>query len=394
MDDVLNHSFQDWARNLSGVAAEGKARPPAGSTLPVFKTGSWALLHRCLDLAQAYGPAFDGAMSNHLPMALHAAWEMGADEPRLMDLIAHERRKLEAVAPAAAQQQASAQQAALRQLQGQGQARGGADEWLVHRGRPESYPWLQAYFSALLAGQQPAQVLAAHLEVLLKSPHAFAFHGLIRTAHAWESGHRGELASALATWAAWWELLPAAAATREGEWLPPEAWALALRERSRGWRSELPMIMYRMRNAAETPVYAGLAERLAPAAGLAQRREQLMAVAREAYLHSGNFTVLHMITGLRALRVLLPVLPGPVDPRPLIAALDRAAVAGWLAGRVQWQDAMPELASQSWPALHRAALAQDDEHVIKGVHACWQEDTRQAHPQWRQVAQRMLAGWG
>ena len=26
--------------------------------------------------------------------------------------------------------------------------------------------------------------------------------------------------------------------------------------------------------------------------------------------------------------------------------------------------------------LHRAALAQSDEHLIKGVHACWQEDLR------------------
>ncbi len=388
MNEVLNQPFQNWARSLDATAggpSAGRARTAAAP-----KAGSQALLHSSLDQAQPFGPAFDGAMSNHLPMALHAAWEMGADAARLQDLIVHQRRKLEPAALATAADQASALRAAQRQVLGEG--RGVADEWLVHRGQPGAYPWLQAYFSALLARQSAAQVLASHLEVLLKSPHAFAFHGLIRTAHAWEGGHRGELAAALATWAAWWELLPAGAAVAPSQALTPADWAQALRELTQGWRSELPMIIYRMRSAAETPVYAGLAERLAPAVSLAQRREQLLAVAREAYLHSRNFTVLHMITGLRALRVLLPLLPAAVDQRPLVAALDRAAVAGWMAGRLQWQDAVPESAPQPWPALHRAALTQEDEHVIKGVHACWQEDIRQPHPQWRQVAQRMLAG--
>ena len=391
MNEVLNQPFQNWARSLEAATggADGVSAGRARST-GAPKTGSQALLHASLDQAQPFAPAFDGAMSNHLPMALHAAWEMGADAGRLQALVAHERRKLEAAVAPTAADQASALRAAQRQVLGEG--RGVADEWLVHRGQPAAYPWLQAYFSALLARQSAAQVLATHLELLLKSPHAFAFHGLIRTAHAWEGGHRGELAAALATWAAWWELLPTGAAVAPSQTLAPADWAQALRELTQGWRSELPMIIYRMRSAAETPVYAALAERLTPVLRLAQRREQLLAVAREAYLHSRNFTVLHMITGLRALRVLLPLLPEAVDQRPLVAALDRAAVAGWMAGRLQWQDAVPEPAPQPWPALHRAALAQEDEHVIKGVHACWQEDIRQPHPQWRQVAQRMLAG--
>lgn len=383
MDEVLNHAFQDGAHRLAEEPAGPAA--PAGRALPP-KAGSQALLHGGLDAAQAFGPAFDGAMSNHLPMALHAAWEMGAEAPRLQALVDHERPKLEPVRPASDAEAASARRAAQRRMTGAA----GADEWLLHRGQPESFPWLQAYFAAQLGQQPAAQVLGAHLEALLRSPHAFAFHGLIRTAHAWESGHRAELAAALAIWAAWWELLPAG--RRDGEAMPPQAWAQALRSRTQGWRSELPMITYRMRSAGETPLYAGLAECLAPASGLAERREQLLAVAREAYLHSRNFTVLHLITGLRALRVLLPLLPASADQQPLVAALDRAAVAGWMAGRLHWQEGVPAGALLPWTALHRAALAQDDEHVIKGVHACWQEDVRAPDARWRQVAQRMLEG--
>lgn len=372
MEEVLNMAFRAQVRSMAAHAGcQGR-------------TGSPGLLHGALDAAQAFGPAFDGAMSNHLPMALHAAWEMGADAPRLQQLVDHERRKLEPAASVPPTALADARRAAERRRAGEGLG----NEWLKHRGQPGGYGWLQAYFAALLEGQRAADVLAAHLPVLLQSPHAFAFHGLIRTAHAVEAGHRAELASALATWAAWWELLPPGA--RSTEALDPATWALTLRGQARGWRSELPMIIYRMRSAAQAACYADLAERLAPAASLAERRTQLLVVAREAYLHSRNFTVLHLITGLRALRVLLPALPSALDPQPLIAVLDRAAVAGWLAGRVQWQDVVPERLPRSWPELHARALAQSDEHVIKGVHACWQEDLRAPHPQWQLVADRML----
>jgi len=385
MDKVLIPATgKRWPHPADAPAAAGDGRREGGAQQP--RTGSLALLHQALDEALAYGPAFDGAMSNHLPMALHAAWDMGADARRLQALVEHERPKLAPAGAATEAQAASARRAALRRVEGAA----GADEWLLHRGHPESHPWLQAYFATLLALRPAAQVLGAHLESLLRSPHAFAFHGLIRTAHAWESAHAGELAAALATWAAWWELLPAG--RPDGESMAPPDWAQALRSRTQGWRSELPMIIYRMRSAAETPLYADLAERLAPVPGLAERREQLLAVAREAYLHSRNFTVLHLITGLRGLRVLLPLLPASVDQQALVAALDRAAVAGWMAGRLQWQDEVPLPAPAAWPVLHRAALAQDDEHVIKGVHACWQEDVRAPDPRWRQTAQRMLEG--
>ena len=113
-----------------------------------------------------------------------------------------------------------------------------------------------------------------------------------------------------------------------------------------------------------------------------------MDLALQTYLHSRNFTVLHLITGLRALRVLSTLLPATLDPRQLQQLLARAACAGWLAGRVQWQasPALPAPQSLRWADLAHAALAQQDEHVIKLVHACWQEDQYRADPRWRQAA--------
>lgn len=355
-------------------------------------------LHELLQAALAYAPDFGHAMSNHLPMALHAAWQIGADTARLQRLFAHEQPKLAASPVARPAQLESARLAAhkrIQQIQATSTVGSAADhlsnEWLSYRGDNQAYAWLYHYFKILLQHLPAAEVISSHLVSLLKSPHAFAFHGLIRTAHAWEAGHANEIAAALATWASFWEVLPAVtlATSRQPE-LGIDDWILQLRRVSQQWQSPVPMISFRMRCAAETKHYAELAESLQTVATLAERRTQLLALARSAYLHSANFTVLHLITGLRALGVLLPMLPKDCDQASLIAALDRATVAGWMAGRVQWQDQVAEFAPASWCELHAAALAQDDEHVIKGVHACWYEDNLAPHPDWRKTAQRML----
>lgn len=366
---------------------------------PVSANYDGTSLHEFLQSALAYAPDYSHAMSNHLPMALHAAWQMGADKPRLAQLFAHEQAKLKASPIATSSQHESARLAALKRSQQVKSAIGShaeadhlSNEWLSYRGDNQGYAWLVSYFKALLEQLTPAEVIRSHLTSLLKSPHAFAFHGMIRTAHAWETGHSAEIAAALATWASWWEVLPAISQTATAAQTPftLEEWTQQLLQVSRQWQSPVPMISNRIRCAAETSHYAALAERLAPVATLAERRRQLLGLARLAYLHSTNFTVLHLITGLRALGVLLPLFAADCDQASLIAALDRATVAGWMAARVQWQEQLPEYTEVDWCALHAAALAQDDEHVIKGVHACWFEDKLAPHPDWRKVAQRML----
>ena len=66
---------------------------------------------------------------------------------------------------------------------------------------------------------------------------AAAFHGLIRTAHAVQSGHAGEVAAALAYWA--WRWQPLAPPPQGGEALPFDDWAARLDRRCthglQGW---------------------------------------------------------------------------------------------------------------------------------------------------------------
>ncbi len=210
--------------------------------------------------------------------------------------------------------------------------------------------------------------LRALLPDLLPGVAAAAFHGLIRTAHAVQSGHTGEVAATLAYWAWRWQPLAPAQAPAMRMLLP--AWSQALVRDAQAWRTDGPLISIRMDQAAQGAVYQALADALQPFADLQSAIASLAALAAERYAASPNFTVLHMITGLRALRVLLPWIASEEGVQPILV---HAFTAAYLAARVAPLFTPPEPRLGRWPDVIAAALASDDDHVIKLVHACREE---------------------
>ena len=122
-----------------------------------------------------------------------------------------------------------------------------------------------------------------------------------------------------------------------------------------------------MEAATASAPYLALAGRLASAPDLLPR---LAALAVARYAETRNFTVLHMVTGLRALRVLSRWVE--LDAATA-AVLVRTFTAAWLAARIGANVAPPPAAPTSWPEVIAAAIASDDDHVIKIVHACREE---------------------
>ncbi|MBV8605164.1 MAG: DUF4243 domain-containing protein [Pelomonas sp.] len=317
-----------------------------------------AELHRRLERSLAYAPGYGPGYSNHLPMALHAAWQLGADAARLDAQLRHDGAWL---APAPAGEDAAP-----------------GDDWRALLGRREAYAALRARFAAEIGARGAEACLRDALPLLVSAPHAGLFHGMIRSAHALEAGHADELAAALASWALAWQPLPGGRA--DGVPLALDAWRAALDAQAAAPAQRLRG--ERLVDVARGPAYAGLCDALAPAAHWAVRREQLLGLALDAYLASGNFVVLHLITGLRALRVLGALVPeGPDVP----VWLTRAFAAAWLAAGMtpRPRSGRPP---PDWPALQRAALAQLDDHALKLTHACWQEDRLRADPRWREAA--------
>lgn len=208
--------------------------------------------------------------------------------------------------------------------------------WQRLRGLADAHGTLREAMAQGLALHGTGPWVRGVLPALWPGLGAAALHGPIRVAHALQAGHAGELASALAFWASRWRPLPEVAAA-----------------------DPLP---------------------------------RLVPLAVQGYAMTGDFTVLHLVTGLRAVRVLLPWLPPQADA----GVLWRVVVAGWLAAPLHRVAAHPLPAPDTlpgWPALRAAACAQDDDHVIKLVHAC-QDHAAQglaAGGACRQAAARALA---
>jgi hypothetical protein len=335
---------------LDGASHRSKARTSA--------------LHRLLDENVARWPETPTQLSSHLPMALQALHALGAPAERL-DAFHHafvQRFKPES-SPAAAP----------------------AADWPRLLGRIDAYPALRAQFTVALAAEGTAAVLRQSLPILLPGAAAAALHGPIRAAHALEAGHSGELACALAYWAARWQ--PVARPLQRPEDLGFDAWAPRLVEVALQWTPEAPLISQRMQIAETSDAYHALAGRLRPQPDTLRC---LIAFAAQRYAATRNFTVLHMVTGLRALRLLLPW-AGPIDTAELTRALVHASTAAYLAARTaHWPDLPAPPAVGSAEAVQRA-LASDDDHVIKIVHACVQSHAQHPDPAFAAAMARAVA---
>lgn len=287
-------------------------------------------LHRALEAGLRRGPGYRAggmSLSSHLPMVLVALWRLGA--------------------PAAALER----QLAL---------------WLPRLPVAEPPPPEHRPAAALLRERLPA---------LLAAPEAAAFHGAIRLAYAWESGHAGELAAALQAWADSAGAVlgpPPAAAGGDAPLRAVIADVRADAALATGPRRR-QTIMAEMREAQALPGFQAYLAR--PRLSLEALAEASLAV----YLGSHDFTALHLVTGLHALRVLLATLPEAAQGQVL-----RCTWRAWLAAYVSIGRPAPDWAAvhegsageEDWEAAKPALFASTNDHRIKLADA--------AREEWRQ----------
>lgn len=329
----------------SQLPPDGLSRPDARARIT---------LHALLDRCAVLGPDLPNGYTNHLPMALHALAGLGADADRL-ETFAQRYLARQGLAWADAVDAAEAPPPA-RVLPG----------WQRLRGLADAHGPLREAMAQDLALHGTGPWVRGVLPALWPGLGAAALHGPIRVAHALQAGHAGELASALAFWASRWRPLPEVAAADP---LPLADWAAALQVAGGQLRLEAPPISRRLAEAGCSPLYRDLLARAPQALPLGEALVRLVPLAVQGYAMTGDFTLLHLVTGLRAVRVLLPWLPPQADA----GVLWRVVVAGWLAAPLHRATPQPLPAPDSlpaWPALRAAACAQDDDHVIKLVHAC------------------------
>ena len=314
-----------------------------------------------------WGAIYRGYLANHHPMAVVALDAMGAQAADLERFEARYVSQLEPVpAPVVVIQP--------------------GDE-AAHLGSPRAYPEWAEYFSAAIARDGAVAVLERWIDRLLPALAAGAFHGAIRTGFALESGADGEMARALAYWAAAYEPLPAAPPL-QGVHSPFEVLGALARDPDLGGRRPPGRnIIERTVAATRLPAYADAVASVDP------RQLDLDSIARallRAYTASGDFTLLHCVTGTHAFRLLAP---NSGDPDAALADLWAAVIAAYIGAGAPPVEGWGLEGSDDldWPAIHARAVLREDEHDIKLAYSCWREWQHRGDDLYRRVASARVA---
>lgn len=314
------------------------------------------MLEKLVAEARRYDATYGGGLANHLPMTLIALDRMGAGPQRLREF-------------------AGMYTGRLRSVTGDS-ARIARENWRNSKGVPGDYPALLRFFSGEISRLGWRDSLTEYLPELTPGIGAAAFHALIRTAFGVTAGLPDEIAAGLAYWCSDYLQLPAAAAENVTFATPEPADLLDRMRRDSRFDyavEEDALIDDAMLKASDHAEFGAIVEALLIDAETPRR---LADVAAAVHAAANDFTSLHMITGLQALRVILPHAPEPVA---LVRAGWAAIAAAYLsigkpAPATPMQMAAWRVATvPDWPAILAAAIDSDDEHVVKLTYACLEE---------------------
>jgi hypothetical protein len=310
-----------------------------------------------------YAPLYGNRLANHLPMALVALDRLGADAATIRNFAGRYAQRL---VPA-----------------GQGCAVLDPHDYLGSAG---DYPRFVRFFEDRIRESGFDAVLADWVPVLLPGLAASAFHAMIRLAYAIEAAIDVELAQALAYWASEYVTLPFALDPADGTL---DEIAARLRERVAGHVFKPGIIIDKMQEIAWHPALGGVA--VQPVAAPTLR--EIAQFGLGAYCRHEDFTLLHVVTGCHAFRLLQPFVHDAALARRY---LWQAVVSAWLTVPPAQDEPAQACAPGCGSAAEIALLATkaSDDHAIKLCYSALCEYREYGDARYLQAAWRKLARAG
>jgi hypothetical protein len=315
---------------------------------------------RLIERAADYGPLYATGLSNHLPMALIALDRMGASPARLEAFYAR-------YAPRLARRGQPDTPLDPR------------DSWGVAR----NFEGVFAYFRALLAAQGKERVLQIWLPVLMPGVATGAFHPMIRLAYAVDAYEESEMAFGLASWVTEHRSLDGLGAPTRRT-LDDIVQSLSHQVAQHALHSGL--IIDRLVEVSQLP-----AVRLAATQPEHLQFADVANFAIRMYAAREDFTVLHMVTGCHAFRLLIPYLDDVANAtRHLWHAMMLAYLSTGLTP--QRLNAASAATNLDWPRCLARAVQSDNDHVIKLAYTAWREASVTQDPLYLYAACRIACG--
>jgi hypothetical protein len=332
------------------------------------------LLKNLLAKARHYHPSYGGGLCNHCPMTLIALDRMGAAPKRVQSYATAYLREMDPAPP-------------------HGEAID-AGNWRERLGDAAAYGDYLGFFRREVGRLNARAALRAYLPELAPGLGAAAFHPVIRTAYGVIAEDPEEVAVGLAYWASRYLALPECAdMPAELPFILSDD-PLQILKKTRTWPGlgfepdPEALIDREMLRAANPTLFPLFAAALQVDELTLDRLRQAAALM---FLGVNDFNSLHAVTGLHAARVLNDF---AADRRAFAREVWRAVLALYLsldrpelptpaAAAALTADELPD-----WNAILPAAVADDDEHVIKLVFSCFAESRAGGGRLYRYLAAR------
>jgi hypothetical protein len=321
--------------------------------------------HELLLQSGRHAPLYGDRLANHLPMALLALDRLGADADTLRRFADRYARRLVPAAFSAIEVD--------------------PHDYLGSSG---DYPRFVVFFRDRIREAGVDAVLHDWVPVLMPGLAASAFHAMIRLAYAIEGGMEDEIALALAYWASEYVTLPLSLEAAEGSL---DQIAEGLRVKVAGHVFQPGIIIDKMGEIAWHPALAGPVVQPATAPTLAD----IARFGLKAYTRREDFTLLHIVTGCHAFRI---VLRYANDKALALRYLWQAALAAWLTVVANEQSAEAsgtEEGTGDGPqpgeeAIAARAVLSSDDHVIKLCYSALCEYREYGDPGYLHAAARKV----
>jgi len=308
-----------------------------------------------------------GGLTNHLSMAVLALDGLGADSAELEAFASAYERNLEPLP------------ARVDSIDG--------ETWKTHLGELSRYPDLLARFDAEVAQSGTIATVEKVVPSLAAGVTADAFHPLIRLAYGLDFQSDGEVAAALAYWAAVYKELPVTEQL-SGERIGVREALELLRESDpeNACADDHGLITPWLHCAAQLPVFGAVKGRVSSSL------EEVAALARAAHTDPGNFATLHAVTATHAARVVFeraPTLFEVMESHFLDGIVAVFVISRYPHGS---PDASIEGDVPGWTELAAMARKATNDHAIKLTYTCREEATAYgADAFYRSLAYRQLA---
>lgn len=289
--------------------------------------------------SRRFSTTYGAGFFNHLPMALLALERLGGDDARLCQFAAFYEKRLRPQNPGEPLPN---------------------DDWREALGK-RRYEWaLAAKFEEEVRSRGTVALLSDVVPHLTNGLPSEAFHGAIRTAYAIDSGDDVDVAGALAAWVTGFSELRGAAGEKRFA-SAADAFAAAAADDRFAAPIEGRSIDGRLAKVNALPAFDDYRSSIASLA-----LPDLATIAARIFIATGDFVALHLVTACHATRVLEPfLLPSALD------VLANAMLTAYIAIR---RRALATKIIDDGTNLASLAVKSDDDHDLKLVYSCFQEE--------------------